>query len=168
MPRTGRIQGSGVLAPIVPIPGTSSVGHTDPFDPFGVHASSIYSPLPIEAVHASGPFPFQRSPINAGRGQDMGAMPANIVRSRMGQAGRLARRTFYAFASPFNGEQGLNNPASDQVELGYTEPLQDFRMNVRNPRNRPSGTDSGVNVAPGIKSPLSTGTIATAMPWQSI
>lgn len=131
---------------------------------FGGHPQNIKEPFTGISRPTVYPYPFLR-PGGTNVGYSAGNR-SNIKRSFLGQAGVLARNTFYRFAQ----SQGMNNPAADQVEQGYTQPIQSF-INPATPamfNNFPQPTDNGSNVRPGIKTPVPTSGISTGMPWQVV
>ena len=132
------------------------------FDQFDVHPNLILGPMAgVSAPRGVFPYPFLRTPV---ADINNGVTPGNPriqIASFRGQAGRLAANTFYRYAE----SQGMNNPAQDQIEAGYTQPLQQFV----NPQPLvPQPTDPGSKQTAGIKHPVPTQGIATAMPWQVI
>lgn len=99
-------------------------------------------------------------------GEDTGVSSGwrlGVIHSLSGQGARLAHGSFYSF---LRRSGAVVNPATDQDEQGYTQPLQVFTF--AQAENRPSKTDSGVNVKPGIKASVPTSPIQTGMPWNDL
>ena len=132
------------------------------FDNFDVHPNLILGPLAgVSAPRGVFPYPFLRAPVNDISNGVTSGNPRIQIAAFRGQAGRLAANTFYRFAE----SQGMNNPAQDQIEAGYTQPLQVYV----NPQPLvPQPGDPGSAQRIGMKYPVPTQGISTAMPWQKL